>query len=55
MTARNLLASAPPYEVETAVKRLGGNLRRARLRRNITIAEVTGKIGTGLRAVMDAE
>lgn len=55
MAARNLLASALPYEVEVTIKRLGMNLRRARLRRNITIAEVAGKIGTGPRAVMDAE
>ncbi len=47
--------SAPPYEVEQAIKRLGKNLRIARLRRNMTIEQVAGKIGTGSRAVMDAE
>ena len=31
------------------------NLRTARLRRNLTIREVAEKIGTGPRAVMDAE
>ncbi len=46
---------APPYEVEQAVKRLGKNLRTARLRRNMTIEQVADKIGTGPRAVMDAE
>ena len=55
MTARNLLMKAPPYEVEQAVKRLGSNLRTARLRRNLTIEQVAQKIGTGPRAVMDAE
>ncbi|MGF1612571.1 MAG: XRE family transcriptional regulator [Gammaproteobacteria bacterium] len=55
MSARNLLTSAPPYPVEQAIKRLGTNLRTARLRRNLTIEEVAGKIGTGPRAVMDAE
>ena len=55
MTARNLLIAAPPYPVEQAIKRLGSNLRSARLRRNLTIEEVAQKIGTGPRAVADAE
>lgn len=55
MVARNKLQAAPPYSVEQALKNLGENLRRARLRRNLTIADVAGKIGTGPRAVMDAE
>ena len=55
MAAKNLLAKAPPYEVEQAIKRLGVNLRTARLRRNLTIKQVAEKIGTGPRAVMDAE
>lgn len=53
--ARNLLTKAPPYPVEQATKRLGANLRTARLRRNLTIEDVAKKIGTGPRAVMDAE
>ena len=55
MTARNLLLVAPPYDVELAIRRLGRNLRTARLRRNLTIKQVADKIGTGPRAVMDAE
>ena len=55
MAARNLLTSAPPYPVEQAITRMGANLRTARLRRNLTIEEVAAKIGTGPRAVMDAE
>ncbi len=55
MTAKNLLSEAPPYQVEQAIKRLGGNLRTARLRRNLTIEEVAEKIGTGPRAVIGAE
>jgi transcriptional regulator with XRE-family HTH domain len=55
MTARNQLLQAPPYLVEQALTRLGGNLRTARIRRNFTIDEVAQKIGTGRRAVMDAE
>lgn len=55
MVARNLLLRAPPYAVERAIRRLGDNLRTARLRRNLTIQEVADKIGTGRRAVFDAE
>ncbi len=55
MTARNLLNIAPPYAVEHVLKCLGGNLRTARLRRNLTIKQVAEKIGTGPRPVSDAE
>jgi len=55
MTAKNILIKAPPYQVEQEIKRLGTNLRTARLRRNLTIEEVGEKIGTGPRAVTDAE
>lgn len=55
MTAKNTLTQAPPYAVERAIKRLGSNLRTARLRRNLTIEDVANKIGTGPRAVSDAE
>ena len=55
MVARNPLLQAPPYPVEQALRRLAGNLRTARVRRGFTIDEVAEKIGTGRRAVMDAE
>jgi transcriptional regulator with XRE-family HTH domain len=55
MTARNKLLAAPPFPVEQALRRLGANLRTARLRRNLTIADMAAKIGTGVRAVADAE
>ena len=55
MTARNKLLAAQPYAVEQTLKRLGANLRTARLRRNLTIADMAEKIGTGARAVADAE
>ena len=55
MTAKNTLVTAPPYAVERAIGRLGANLRTARLSRNLTIGEVGEKIGTGPRAVSDAE
>jgi transcriptional regulator with XRE-family HTH domain len=55
MAQTNTLTQAPPYAVEKAIKRLGQNLRTARLRRNLTIEEVGEKIGTGPRPVADAE
>lgn len=55
MARTNTLTHAPPYAVEKAIKRLGQNLRRARLRRNLTMEEVAAKIGTGTRPVADAE
>jgi transcriptional regulator with XRE-family HTH domain len=55
MARTNTLTKAPPYAVETAIKTLGQNLRTARLRRNLTIEDVAAKIGTGPRAVADAE
>jgi transcriptional regulator with XRE-family HTH domain len=55
MVARNNLLEAPPFAVEQALKKFGRNLRVARLRREQTIAEVSKRIGTGRRAVSDAE
>src|ERR1700682_306325 len=55
MVARNNLLEAPPYAVEQALKKVGRNLRLARLRRKQTIEEVAKRIGTGSRAVRDAE
>lgn len=55
MVARNNLLISPPFAVEQALKKMGKNLRTARLRRSQTIEEVAEKIGTGVRAVRDAE
>jgi transcriptional regulator with XRE-family HTH domain len=55
MVARNQLLTAPPFAVEQALKKFGQNLRVARVRRKQTIEEVAEKIGTGSRAVRDAE
>ena len=55
MSTRNELLTAPPYPVDLAAKTLGANLRIARLRRNLSIRQVAHKIGTGPRAVADAE
>lgn len=55
MANKNPLLQAPPYAVDQALKGLGENLRLARSRRQLTIAEVAEKIGTGPRAIMEAE
>ena len=55
MSARNPLLAAPPYQVEQTLKTLGGNLRTARLRRNLSIEDAAAKIGVGRHVVADAE
>lgn len=52
---KTFLLSSPPYPVDTALRRLGANLRAARLARNLRLDQVAEKIGTGRRAVADAE
>lgn len=51
MARKNILTTHPPYAVEKALKRLGMNLRTARLRRNLTLEEVAVKIGAGRRGL----
>ncbi len=55
MVARNNLLTAPPYPVERSLKNVGRNLRLARVRRGQTIQQVANRIGTGPRAIRDAE
>jgi transcriptional regulator with XRE-family HTH domain len=55
MPPRSQLSKAPPYAVETALKKLGNNLRTARLRRNLSHAELASKIGVDRHVVADAE
>jgi len=55
MAIKNALLAALPFPIEQALKRLGSDLRTARLKRNLSVADVAAKIGTGPRAVMDAE
>jgi transcriptional regulator with XRE-family HTH domain len=55
MSRRNKLLQSPPYPVEQTLQQLGANLRVARIRRSMTIADAAERIGTGPRAVMDAE
>ena len=55
MTTSNSLTRVPPAAVAQGLRVLGANLRIARIRRRLTIQEVAEKIGTGVRAVSDAE
>ena len=55
MARNNKLLKAPPFAIEGTLKLLGANLRTARLRRNFTIQHVAEMIGTGRRAIADAE
>jgi transcriptional regulator with XRE-family HTH domain len=55
MRKKTLLFETPPYAVENRLIKLGRDLRTARLRRKLTLAGVAEKIGTGVRAITDAE
>jgi len=55
MSAKNQLTESPPYAVEFSLTRLGADLKLARLRRNLTVKSVADRIGTGPRAIIDAE
>ena len=55
MRTKTPLFENPPYTLEQHLIKLGKDLRTARVRRNLTIADVAKKIGTGVRAVSDAE
>lgn len=55
MSKKTSLYKDPPYMLEQHLLQLGRELRKARVRRNLTIADVAEKIGTGVRAVSDAE
>jgi len=55
MPRKNALTASPPLPVASAIKELGTRLKAARLARNLTIEEVGRKIGTGPRAISDAE
>ena len=47
--------STLPHSVEIGVRKLGQNLRAARLRRNLSIEEVAQRIGVSRYTVADAE
>jgi transcriptional regulator with XRE-family HTH domain len=49
------IAESPPAAVESALKRLGSNIRRARLRRGIRLEDLAERIGVSRFALADAE
>jgi transcriptional regulator with XRE-family HTH domain len=55
MSKSNTLNKAPPFAIVQSIQDLGRRLRTARLRRNLSVADVASKIGTGVRAVAEAE
>ena len=55
MSNKASLFKNPPYALEQHLVQLGQELRTARVRRNLTIADVAEKINTNARTVSDAE
>jgi transcriptional regulator with XRE-family HTH domain len=55
MRRSSTLLTATPFAVETAIRRLGANLRTARLRRNLTLVEVAEKLGVSRYVIAHAE
>lgn len=49
------MLASPPFAIESAIQRLGINLKTARLRRNLSIQHVAEVTGLGPRAIGDAE
>ncbi len=49
------LTVSMPFDVERAIKRIGTNLRTARLRRNLTLQEVAEKLGVSRYVIAHAE
>lgn len=55
MPPRSKLVSAPPYAVEAAIERLGAHLRIARVRRNLSLVDMAGRLGVDRHVIADAE
>ena len=55
MSRRSKITHSPPAAVESALKRLGRNIRIARLRRRLRIQDVADRIGTSRFTVADLE
>lgn len=49
------IAKDPPAAVEKSLKRLGANIRTARLRRKLRLEDLAERIGTSRFALADAE
>ena len=55
MPARTTIATCPPEAVEDVLRRIGRNLRTARLRRRLRIQDVADRLGTSRFTVADVE
>jgi len=55
MSNKSKITEAPPAAVEEALKRLGNNLRTARLRRHLRIVDIAERIGISRFTVSDLE
>ncbi len=55
MPNKSRINQAPPAAVEAAIRRLGRNIRTARLRRKLRIEDVANRIGASRFTVADIE
>ncbi len=55
MSRRTSITQSPPSAVEEALRRLGRNLRTARLRRRLRIQDVADRLGVSRFTVADLE
>lgn len=55
MANKSKITETPPAAVEEALRRLGNNLRTARLRRQLRIEDVAARIGASRFTVSDLE
>lgn len=55
MSTRTTITTCPPAAVEDVLRRLGGNLRTARLRRRLRIQDIAERLGTSRFTVANVE
>ncbi len=55
MPNRTTITTCPPADVEEVLRRLGDNLRRARLRRRLRIQDIADRLGTSRFTVANVE
>jgi len=55
MPPRSQFTNSPPFAVEDALRRLGANIKTARLRRNLSHADLASKLGVDRHVIADAE
>jgi transcriptional regulator with XRE-family HTH domain len=55
MDTRKSYYATPPHKVTMTLKRLGADMRTARLRRNLSLDDVAGKLGVSRQVISHAE